>query len=290
MITNKDFFIKITFITTTITDIVEDETGYTVTVLEDSCISCKPDTITVLRFNRSDLTTEQTLVLKNEQIRLLRIRAERAEFELLVHKLSCTMYSEHVSLTSVERTSYDVVELVVKHEDLDRGKTYSTKHVFNISNLSSLQKRMVTTLKREVQCEVERVISACIEGETMCPRSFTEDDSTITLQINDRSVGSLEGSGNITKFTFNKASLTDEQLSKLRSLDVLYRTRQNQLCVELIQQPGAHMHEYPASIVIWNKVPGRKAMVSRLFMTKDLSEATLKVVRSSQIPQTVIER
>ena len=150
MITNKDFFTKITFITTTITDIVEDETGYTVTVVEDSCISCKPDTITVLRFNRSDLTTEQTLVLKNEQIQLLRIRAERAEFELLVHKLSCTMYSEHVSLTSIERTSYDVVELVVKHEDLDRGKTYNTKHVFNISNLSPSQKRMIKTLKREV--------------------------------------------------------------------------------------------------------------------------------------------
>ena len=31
-------------------------------------------------------------------------------------------------------------------------------------------------------------------------------------------------------------------------------------------------------------------MVSRLFITKDLSEDTLKVMRSSQIPQTVIER
>lgn len=140
------------------------------------------------------------------------------------------------------------------------------------------------------QSEVERVISACIEGETMCPRSFTEDDSTITLQINDRSVGSLEGSGNTTTITFNKASLTNEQLDKLRSLETLYRARQNQLCVELIQQPGAHMHEYPASIVIWNKVPGSRSMVSRLFTTKDLSENTLKVVRSSQTPQTVIER
>ena len=282
MITNKDFFTKITFITTTITDIVEDETGYTVTVLEDSCISCKPDTTTTLRFNRSDLTVEQTLVLKDEQIRLLKIRAEQAEFELLVHKLSCTVHREHVSLTSVERTSYDVVELVVKHEDLDRGKTYSTKHVFNISNLSPSQKRMIKTLKRDVRCDVERVISACIEGDTMCPRSFTEDDSTITLQINDRSVGSLEGSGNINTITFNKASLTDEQLSKLRSLVTLYRDRQNQLCVELIQQPGAHMHEYPASIVIWNKVPGSRSMVSRSFVTRDLSEETLKIVRSSQ--------
>ena len=138
--------------------------------------------------------------------------------------------------------------------------------------------------------EVERVISACIEGETMRPRSFTEDDSTITLQINDRSVGNLEGSGNTTTITFNKASLTDEELDQLRSLDALYRTRQNQLCMELIQQPGAHVHEYPASIVIWNKVPGSRSMVARSFTTKDLSEATLKVVRSSQIPQTVIER
>lgn len=138
--------------------------------------------------------------------------------------------------------------------------------------------------------EVERVIAECIEGETMCPRSFTEDDSTIRLNIVDRSVGSLEGSGNITTITFNKASLTDEELDQLRSLDTLYRDRQNQRCVELIQQPGAHMHEYPASIVIWNKVPGSRSMVSRSFITKDLSEATLKVVRSSQIPQTVIER
>ena len=157
MVTNKDFFIKITFITTTITDIVEDEIGYTVTVLEDSCISCKPDTITVLRFNRSDLTVEQTLVLKDEQIRLLKIRAEQAEFELLIHKLSCTVYSERVSLTSIERTRYDVVELVVKHEDLDHGKTYSTKHVFSISNLSPLQKRMIDTLKREVRCDEESI-------------------------------------------------------------------------------------------------------------------------------------
>ena len=138
--------------------------------------------------------------------------------------------------------------------------------------------------------EVERVISACIEGGTMCPRSFTEDDSTITLSVIDRSVGSLEGSGNTTTITFDKASLTDEQLAKLRSLMTLYRDRQNQLCMELIQQPGAHMHEYPASIVIWNKVPGSKSMVSRLFTTKDLSEDTLKVMRSSRTPQTVIER
>ena len=128
--------------------------------------------------------------------------------------------------------------------------------------------------------EVERVISACIEGETMRPRSFTEDDTTITLSVIDHSVGSLEGSGNTTTITFDKASLTDEQLSKLRSLDALYRVRQNQLCIELVQQPGTHMHEYPASIVIWNKVPGSKAMVSRLFITKDLSEETLKLVRS----------
>lgn len=128
--------------------------------------------------------------------------------------------------------------------------------------------------------EVERVIAECIEDETMRPRSLTEDNSTITLIVNDRSVGSLEGSGNITTISFNKASLTDEQLAKLRSLMTLYRTRQNQLCMELIQQPGAHMHEYPASIVIWNKVPGSRSMVSRLFITKDLSEATLKVVRS----------
>ena len=130
------------------------------------------------------------------------------------------------------------------------------------------------------QSEVERVISACIEGETMRPRSFTEDDSTITFQINDRSVGSLEGSGNITTITFNKASLTDEELDQLRSLEALYRTRQNQLCMELVQQPGAHVHEYPASIVVWNKVPGSKSMVSRSFITKDLSEEALKVVRS----------
>ena len=69
--------------------------------------------------------------------------------------------------------------------------------------------------------EVARVISACIEGETMRPRSFTEDDSTITLQINDRSVGSLEGSGNTTTITLSKASLTEEQLAKLRSLMTL---------------------------------------------------------------------
>ena len=130
--------------------------------------------------------------------------------------------------------------------------------------------------------EVERVISACIEGETMRLRSSAEDDSSITLNINDRSVGSLEGSGNITTITFNKASLTEEQLSKLRSLMTLYRDRQNQLCMELIQQPGAHMYEYSASIVVWNKVPGSRSMVSRSFITKDLSEATLKVVRSSQ--------
>lgn len=128
--------------------------------------------------------------------------------------------------------------------------------------------------------EVERVIAECIEGETMRPRSLTEDNSTLTLIVSDYSVGSLEGSGNITTITFNKASLTDEELDQLRSLDALYRTRQNQLCMELIQQPGAHMHEYPASIVIWNKVPGSRSMVSRLFITKDLSEETLKVVRS----------
>ena len=141
---------------------------------------------------------------------------------------------------------------------------------------------MRSLFDRTNKSEAERVISACIEGETMCLRSSAEDDSSITLNINDRSVGSLEGSGNITTITFNKTSLTYEQLNKLRSLDTLYRARQNQLCMELIQQPGAHMHEYPASIVIWNKVPGSRLMVSRLFITKDLSEATLKIVRSSQ--------
>ena len=128
--------------------------------------------------------------------------------------------------------------------------------------------------------EVERVIAECIEGETMRLRSLTEDNSTITLIVNDRSVGSLEGSGNITTIAFNKASLTEEQLAKLRSLMTLYRDRQNQLCMELIQQPGAHMHEYSASIVVWNKVSGSRSMVSRSFITKDLSEETLKIVRS----------
>ena len=141
---------------------------------------------------------------------------------------------------------------------------------------------MRSLFDRTNKSEAERVISACIEGETMCLRSSAEDDSTITLSVIDRSVGSLEGSGNITTITFSKASLTEEQLAKLRSLMTLYRDRQNQLCMELIQQPGAHMHEYPASIVIWNKVPGSKSMVSRLFTTKDLSEDTLKIVRSSQ--------
>lgn len=109
---------------------------------------------------------------------------------------------------------------------------------------------MRSLFDRTNKSEAERVISACIEGGTMCPRSFTEDDSTITLSVIDRSVGSLDGSGNTTTITFDKASLTDEQLSKLRTLDALYRDRQNQLCIELIQQSGAHMYEYPASIVI----------------------------------------
>lgn len=128
--------------------------------------------------------------------------------------------------------------------------------------------------------DVDQVITACVDGMYMRLQSLVEEETTFTLHIVKPYMCGNEWLKHI--ITFNKTDLSEGQQSLIRSINDLYCKEQNRICLEMFKQPGSHMHEYTASIVIWNKVPGSRSMVSRSFITKDLSEATLKIVRSSQ--------
>lgn len=125
---------------------------------------------------------------------------------------------------------------------------------------------------------VDQIIAECID-DRMTLVSFTEDDTSVYLNINDCSGPSLEGEGNRTTIVFKKAILSDDQLDRIRSLDSLRHEEQNRVALKMINQPGSHKHEYPLSITIWNRVPGSKKMTSRTFNKDYLNEETLEVLR-----------
>ena len=125
----------------------------------------------------------------------------------------------------------------------------------------------------------DQIIAECIDDDRMTLVSFTEDDTSVYLNINDCSGPSLEGEDNRTTIVFKKAILSDDQLDRIRSLDSLRHEEQNRVALKMINQPGSHKYEYPSSITIWNRVPGSKKMTSRTFNKDYLNEETLKILR-----------
>lgn len=151
------------------------------------------------------------------------------------------------------------------------------------NTISGNQLKTLTAINKSIrhirQDDVEQLIADCINGAEITPLSFAEDNTSVYLNINDSTLLSLEGAGNRVTIEINKAILSDDQLNKIRSLDTLHRKEQNRLALEMIRQSGAHKHEYPLSITIWNRVPGSKKMTSRTFNKDYLNEETLEVLR-----------
>lgn len=124
--------------------------------------------------------------------------------------------------------------------------------------------------------DVNQVITACVDGIHMRLQSLVEDDATFTLHIVKPYMCGNEWLKHT--ITFNKADLSEEQQSLIRSINDLYCEEQNRVCLEMFKQPGSHMHDYTASVTIWNKVPNSKQMISRSFAKKILHPETLKTL------------
>ena len=141
----------------------------------------------------------------------------------------------------------------------------------------------LTAIGRLVRCirqdDVEQLITDCINDVEITPLSFVENDTSINLDVNNYSLPRLLSEDCRETVVFNKEMLSDDQLDKIRSIVTLHREEQNRLALEMIRQSGAHKHEYPLSITIWNRVPGSKKMTSRTFNKDYLNEETLEVLR-----------
>lgn len=141
----------------------------------------------------------------------------------------------------------------------------------------------LTAIGKLVRCirqdDVEQLITDCINGVEITPLSFVENDTSINLDVNNYSLPRLLSEDCRETVVFNKEMLSDDQLDKIRSIVTLHREEQNRLALGMIRQSGAHKHEYPLSITIWNRVPGSKKMTSRTFNKDYLNEETLEVLR-----------
>lgn len=141
----------------------------------------------------------------------------------------------------------------------------------------------LTAIGKLVRCirqdDVEQLITDCINDVEITPLSFVENDTSINLDVNNYSLPRLLSEDCRETVVFNKEMLSDDQLDKIRSIVTLHREEQNRLALEMIRQSGAHKHEYPLSITIWNRVPGSKKMTSRTFNKDYLNEETLEVLR-----------
>lgn len=141
----------------------------------------------------------------------------------------------------------------------------------------------LTAIGKLVRCirqdDVEQLITDCINDVEITPLSFVENDTSINLDVNNYSLPRLLSEDCRETVVYNKEMLSDDQLDKIRSIVTLHREEQNRLALEMIRQSGAHKHEYPLSITIWNRVPGSKKMTSRTFNKDYLNEETLEVLR-----------
>ena len=124
--------------------------------------------------------------------------------------------------------------------------------------------------------DVDQVITACVDGMYMRLQSFVEEETTFTLHIVKPYICGNEWLKHV--ITFNKTDLSEGQQSLIRSINDLYYKEQNRVCLEMFKQPGSHMHEYTASVTIWNKIPNSKQIISRSFAKETLYPETLKTL------------
>lgn len=124
--------------------------------------------------------------------------------------------------------------------------------------------------------DVDQVITACVDGMYMRLQSLVEEETTFTLHIVKPYMCGNEWLKHI--ITFNKTDLSEGQQSLIRSINDLYCKEQNRICLEMFKQPGSHMHEYTASVTIWNKIPNSNQVISRSFAKETLYPETLKTL------------
>lgn len=125
---------------------------------------------------------------------------------------------------------------------------------------------------------IDQVVNACVDGIHMRLQSLVETDVSFTLHIAKPYMCGNEWLEHI--ITFNKTDLSEGQQSLIRSINDLYRKEQNRVCLEMFKQPESHMHDYTASVTIWNKVPDSKQMISRSFAKEILYPETLKTLNN----------
>lgn len=123
---------------------------------------------------------------------------------------------------------------------------------------------------------IDQVITACVDGMHMRLQSLVEEETTFTLHIVKPYMCGNEWLKHV--ITFNKTDLSEGQQSLIRSINDLYCKEQNRICLEMFKQPGSHMHEYTASVTIWNKIPNSNQVISRSFAKKTLYPETLKTL------------
>lgn len=124
--------------------------------------------------------------------------------------------------------------------------------------------------------DVDQVITACVDGMYMRLQSLVEEETTFTLHIVKPYMCGNEWLKHV--ITFNKTDLSEGQQSLIRSINDLYCKEQNRICLEMFKQPGSHMHEYTASVTIWNKIPNSNRVISRSFAKETLYPETLKTL------------
>ena len=124
--------------------------------------------------------------------------------------------------------------------------------------------------------DVDQVITACVDGMYMRLQSLVEEETTFTLHIVKPYMCGNEWLKHI--ITFTKTDLSEGQQSLIRSINDLYCKEQNRICLEMFKQPGSHMHEYTASVTIWNKIPNSNQVISRSFAKKTLYPETLRTL------------
>lgn len=124
--------------------------------------------------------------------------------------------------------------------------------------------------------DVDQVITACVDGMYMRLQSLVEEETTFTLHIVKPYMCGNEWLKHT--ITFNKTDLSEGQQSLIRSINDLYCKEQNRICLEMFKQPGSHMHEYTASVTIWNKIPNSNQVISRSFAKETLYPETLKTL------------
>lgn len=123
---------------------------------------------------------------------------------------------------------------------------------------------------------IDQVVNACVDGMYMRLQSLVEEETTFTLHIVKPYMCGNEWLKHI--ITFNKTDLSEGQQSLIRSINDLYCKEQNRICLEMFKQPGSHMHEYTASVTIWNKIPNSNQVISRSFAKETLYPETLKTL------------